>query len=358
MTNINRYHTEWKTPKVFNADNPVQAEGAARGKEWRTVLHNPVGVEHFFCLGCAPTEHRDRGWHRHTPSCASLARGYQKFASYGGVRYPILSSTVALDYCLDFSVTIGATAAMNTIYGSYSTQSGFSVGWVAGMTSYAGFPLSTNLATVGVNYNITNRLLSVNFSAFYWQPGQKGFSFNPSFSVAVLPQEFTNLVRRQGFRDNDQVLKRFVANGQQQKALGYFGFKGTYDPNNALFEKWGTDPGITDPKTGEIFYSDGAFAKNYDYLALIAHHESIHSQSVLSGKFDGNYGLDDWHAYMTNYRNQGLYPNYGNDLVGRINDSGWQGGIYGTFTGSTTSYTVPPFSPAWWHFIYRIPRVW
>jgi hypothetical protein len=36
----------WKTPKVFNVDNPVQAGGAARGRDAAChVSTNPVGVE-------------------------------------------------------------------------------------------------------------------------------------------------------------------------------------------------------------------------------------------------------------------------------------------------------------------------
>jgi len=37
-----------KTPKVFNVDNPVQAEGAARGKENRHQNRNSVGVQHHW----------------------------------------------------------------------------------------------------------------------------------------------------------------------------------------------------------------------------------------------------------------------------------------------------------------------
>jgi hypothetical protein len=91
-----------KTPEVFNVDNPVQAEGAARGRD--TACHvstNPGGVELRTAASCAPTEHRDRALHRHTPSCASLARGYYLFASYGGVGCSTHLTTVALGYCLD-----------------------------------------------------------------------------------------------------------------------------------------------------------------------------------------------------------------------------------------------------------------
>jgi len=76
--------TNSKTPEVFNVDNPVQAEGAARGREWRTIPYNPAGVELSTTSSCAPTEHRrDVVCRVSTPSCASLARGYHWFASYG-----------------------------------------------------------------------------------------------------------------------------------------------------------------------------------------------------------------------------------------------------------------------------------
>jgi len=91
-----------KAPKVFNVDNPVQAKGAARGKECHPKPHNPVGVELLTAVCCAPTEHsRDVACRVSTPSCATLARGYQKFASYGGVDYVTHPRTVALGYCLD-----------------------------------------------------------------------------------------------------------------------------------------------------------------------------------------------------------------------------------------------------------------
>jgi len=60
MTTINRIsesHTYHKTPVVFNADNPVQVKGVARGYHW--------------------------------------------FASYGGDRFHVHPLTVALGYCLD-----------------------------------------------------------------------------------------------------------------------------------------------------------------------------------------------------------------------------------------------------------------
>jgi len=82
-------------------DNPVQAGGAVRGREWLTTSHNHAGVELSVVHCCAPTEHRDRALHRFTPSCASLALGYQKFASSGGLGWWATYRTAALGYCLN-----------------------------------------------------------------------------------------------------------------------------------------------------------------------------------------------------------------------------------------------------------------
>ena len=278
-----------------------------------------------------------------------------------GVGIPgIINANINIGYNItqnDFSVGIGVTAAMNTIYASYSTQNGFSVGWTAGLTSYAGFPISSNIATVGVNYNISNQSLSCNISAAQWQQ-DRGWSFNPSLSVAVAPEQFTNLVKGQGFRSNSEVFDRMMSGdalrkGDQftcQQILKYFGFKGTYNPNHEAWEKYGVSPAMIHPKTGEILYHDYPFQGNYDRLALTAHHELIHQRDFRIGH---KYNMmevfqDEWSTYMTNYKNQGLYPNHGIDLVNRINYYGYGVGIYGeTF-----------FTPAWWHFIYRIPRLW
>jgi hypothetical protein len=64
------------TPKALNMDNPVQAEGAARGRENRRQHRNSVGVQHLSVSCCAPTEHRVGTLHHQAPRCA---RGYPYF---------------------------------------------------------------------------------------------------------------------------------------------------------------------------------------------------------------------------------------------------------------------------------------
>ncbi|MDR2424534.1 MAG: RHS domain-containing protein [Prevotellaceae bacterium] len=256
----------------------------------------------------------------------------------------------------DFNVSVGATAAFNTVYASYSTQSGFSVGWSAGISPQMGFPISTNFTSVGANYNITHNVWSGNLSA--WSVDKNGWTFNPSVSMMIYPEHTTNLIRGQGFRNNNSVLQRFVARGQHQKALDYFGFKGTYAPDKTM-----GNPAITDPKTGEIFYSNYAFEGNYDRLALTAYHEMRHSRNVLSGKYDGVKvdleiaGMEEWDTYLYNYKNQGLYRNHGIDIVDRIIWYGTQAGIYANIVTPSGVYSTT-FIPAWWHWIYKIPRKW
>ncbi|MCL1850873.1 MAG: hypothetical protein FWF70_05675, partial [Bacteroidetes bacterium] len=277
-----------------------------------------------------------------------------------GIGIPsVFSAQISLGYSFknnDFSIAVSASAALNTVYASFGTQSGFNAGWAAGLTPYA-FPISTNFFTVGANYNFKYQTVSANVSAFYYTygPNGSGWSFNPSVSAAIYPEQFTNLVKGGGFRSNEQVFERMMSGTETcQDILDYFGFKGTYAPS-----KTGGYPGVTDDKTGKIFYGDFPFQGNYDRLALIAYHELRHSRNVLAGKYkdidlrdDINRPIlnrEEWDTYLYNYRNQGLYPNPTNvDLIKAIKYYGYQIGVYGPTT----------FSPAWWHFIYKIPRLW
>jgi RHS repeat-associated protein len=178
----------------------------------------------------------------------------------------------------------------------------------------------------------------------------------------ISSEQFRNMIKKQGFNSNDNVLKRFVDKGEYQKALEYFGFEGKYDPNNPLFNNnVGGGEAITHPRTGEIFYSDGAFNSNYDKLSFIADHEYIHSQNVLSGKYNGikiDYtvaGKEEWSTYMKNYKRQGLYHKHGFNIVESINYYGSQGEIYYIVVSPSGNYYTK-FKEQWWHFIYQIPR--
>ena len=72
------------TVRCDTSNNPVQAVGAARGRENRRQSRNSVGVQHLPASCCAPTEHRVSTLHRSTPSCGyRLARGYYLCHAYG-----------------------------------------------------------------------------------------------------------------------------------------------------------------------------------------------------------------------------------------------------------------------------------
>jgi RHS repeat-associated protein len=248
----------------------------------------------------------------------------------------------------DFSATVGATAAFNTVYASYSTQSGFSAGWAAGLSPQMGFPVSTNFTSVGVNYNITHDSWSGNLSA--WSVDKNGWTFNPSVSVMVYPEHTTNFVRGQGFRSNNQVLSRFVVNGQQQKALDYFGFKGDYDAGLGA-------GGQYDSQYDCISYGKSAF-DSYDHLLSVYKEETFHQKDFLIYKSKAPSNIEDLHAYeewraqMYLYKGQGLYSNSGVNWKQRINMYGNIAGVYNTLLNPDL------FQSKWWHFIYKIPRRW
>ena len=189
--------------------------------------------------------------------------------------------------------------------------------------------------------------------------------------AALTSDNMKNMVKGKGFKSNQGVFIDFAAgkytvegSAWQQDALDYFGFKGEYDPNNDLFKKHGVNPAVTNPRTGEIFYHDAPFGKNYDYLKFVAEHEGMHARNVLSGKYiDVEItvevkGMEEWDVYMNNYRNQGLYPKHGvRDLVERIRRYGTNAGLYGPQV-TPNGYFMTDFVTKPWHKIYKIPRRW
>lgn len=71
-----------------------------------------------------------------------------------------------------------------------------------------------------------------------------------AFATASSPQ-LRNYFNGKGFRNNSRVLADFVAAGNHQGALDYFGFEGTYRPN-VKSKNYESDSywGATNPKTG------------------------------------------------------------------------------------------------------------
>jgi hypothetical protein len=259
---------------------------------------------------------------------------------------------------------IGATAAMNTVYASYSLNSGGSVGYTAGLSPFSGLPISINFGTLGVNYNISHNSWSGNVSA--WQVDQGGWTFDPSVSVMILPEQTTNFVRGQGFKNNNQVLSNFVNAGNQQGALDYFGF-------NAMYSNKFDNPAWYDYSNNGIYLSKDAFS-SYDNLYGYYMKENYYAREVQQGgtreiqskadlragginvgaldKTELGYAMNarqEIKGYMYAYKNQGLYPNTSIDFRGQINN------IFGPYV-VPNPYQYNPSSLQ--RAFYRIPRYW
>ncbi len=186
----------------------------------------------------------------------------------------------------------------------------------------------------------------------------RGWNFNPSASVMVYPEHTTNLVRGQGFRSNDAVLRRFVAANDHQGALDYFGFEGTYRANKGVGGEYveGEDYfGSTHPTTGEISYGNLAF-DSYDNLRGTYEKESFHRNRVLNGidletfELEGienlKYYPEEAKGFLHAGYNNGLYNKINTDYFGQANAYWFQ--VYGTVLRS----------PHFYDFIYKIPRLW
>ncbi|MFN9519316.1 MAG: hypothetical protein ACK574_06230, partial [Bacteroidota bacterium] len=183
---------------------------------------------------------------------------------------------------------------------------------------------------------------------------QSGWTFNPSVSVMIFPERTTNFVRGQGFKTNDQVLSNFVKARNYKKALNYWGFKGTYDP-----DYWGLKgaPAVTNMSTGKTYYDTHAFENGFDHLYGVAYHEQVHRTQYQRDKYitlrkDYNPDIVDYEAYVQGYKQQGLYPNSNIDFSNRINAMASTANLpYSQF-----SMYIPPHPRA--HLFYKIPRKW
>jgi RHS repeat-associated protein len=257
----------------------------------------------------------------------------------------------------------GATAGFSTAYVTYSQNGGWNAGITLGISPFMGFPVSTNFTSVGFNYNYTHNYASFNYSA--WTYGQNGnWSFNPSVSAMIFPERTTNWVRGHGFKTNEQVFNYMMTMGNEtcQEILDYFGFKGTYiegegDSNSYINRKSG--------KSG-IRYRDDAF-HSYSTLFSVYMKESFHLRRLREGETE--YADSDFYptarrapeerlGLIHQYKNRGLYLddeyNYLKVIKGVEDDIiKYNNNMY-----YNTPYHFTPFQSKWWHFIYRIPRVW
>jgi hypothetical protein len=182
--------------------------------------------------------------------------------------------------------------------------------------------------------------------------------------TTLTSENFSNWTKGKGFYTNENVFENFRAgkysipkgSNWQNASLDYFGFEGEYKPSHPLLTGTG-DPGVTDPKTGDIFYNKKAFSSYYN-LKFTADHELKHRLNVLAGKYKNTKltnkvrNMEEFSTYQYNYKRQGLYPNHTFDIEMRLNAYGTGAGIYPLVIDK---YFL---DKPWWHFIYKIPRRW
>ncbi len=265
---------------------------------------------------------------------------------------------------------VGITGYVSAGYSFKNEQAFASIGITAGLSPYSGVPVSTNFLTVGGSLDFTSSKtggadwsLTGNLSAWSYNTSAKGWNFNPSVSVMVYPEHTTNLMRGQGFRSNDAVLRRFVAANNHQGALDYFGFEGKYDPNKASVTSPGSDYwGATNRTTGDISYGNLAF-ENYATLYETYIKESSTSQRIKSGlsihevpeEFQGlpiETYLEEIDGYIYAYKNQGLFFS-----VFSKESLPFQGIEY--YQSQLRLLGIPyPEYPKYFGWLYKIPRKW
>jgi len=278
------------------------------------------------------------------------------WSAQAGVGYSFGSS--------DFSVYAGATVATVTGYASWSSTSGFNVGWSAGLTPFGGFPVSSNFFSVGVNYNLSGYGTSMNISA--WTFSENGTSFNPSFSAMVFSEHATNLVRGGGFRSNNGVLKHFTSEGDYPGALEYFGLVGeAYDGDAAShFYINKEDPsifGIRYNKNDFSSYSRLMDVYNKESFSYYRYKENGYKGLELADTevFNGAMQPEERLGLINQYNNRRyLSPFYNGYYLRKIR--GLESTIYqNNMDYYNTPYNYSPFSPTWINqFFNWIPRKW
>jgi hypothetical protein len=270
-----------------------------------------------------------------------------------------LSAQVGIGYNFknqDLSVYAGASIAFNTVYAAYLISGGASVGYTAGLSMFSGTLISSNIATAGASYNFSNNSWGGNVSA--WQVGSNGWNFDPSVSVAVFSEQTTNLVRGQGFRNNNRVLYDYVRHGNYQGALDYFGFEGTYGPNKpagAEYVEGSKYYGATDPLTGAISYGYDSFSSYHNLKAMWVK-ESFTHRRALSGRVESQEPIGGTKRYAPEerasaryaYKNMGRYLSSTFDFLNQA--QAYEVQSYNISASNRTSFNWVQ------KLIYKIPR--
>ena len=280
---------------------------------------------------------------------------------------PGLQPLIPLAVSMDIAAFQGAARADmnggNVLEGYAKGAATGLVGGVLAPIGGAGMSFGKNLA-----YGVAEGAAVGAFDAWIWGndvgQGMLGGAIGGAVFTTLESENFSNLLKKGEFLTNANLYENMMANGvDKQKILDYFGFEGMYDPGHEIFSKIGPEPAATNAKNGDIVFNKYPFEGSYDRLKAIALHETQHSNNVLSGKYD-NIKIDaivnateEYNTWLYTYRNQGLYPNHGIDILKNIRLYGTQAGIHVPEV-TPSGFRSNIFKEKWWHFIYKIPRRW
>lgn len=269
---------------------------------------------------------------------AGAASGAIAGAGYGGLSAGMTGGNVAA------GVIFGGL--LGGVTGVLSAWSPFGTTWYGNTAYGALFGAGTGAANAAINGQDIGR-------GALW-----GGAIGGAIGFAT-SEHSINAIRGQGFRSNNAVLQKYVAAGNQQGALDYFGFKGIYDPspqNTGYTESSSGYFGKFDVSTGIIHYGDHAFS-SYHNLKSTYYKEMFHYNRMQKGiplkKYYSDFPNIDHTLYypeerlgfIHQYKNQGLYTSY---TVNSVNHIG-----YYAVQCQMNEYMTP-----WWHFIYKISRRW
>jgi len=244
------------------------------------------------------------------------------------------------------------------------------VGFATGALSASGIaPLGTNW----IGTTVWGAAVGTASSAgMVWASGSKDYSniWKGTVTGAVTgfmaSQEFGNLRGGKGFASNDKVLENFKAGKYditgfdtwQDAALDYFGFEGKY---SNIYD----NDGWHSSKSG-IGYSDGAFT-SYDNLKQSYKKEIFEKNAILNrtkveplnptGVSNVDIWAEEYAGHLHLYKNNGLYPNATPRPIDPLKNCIDMMRFYNRLF-ETEIFNIPSFRQKWWHFIYKIPRLW
>ncbi len=174
----------------------------------------------------------------------------------------------------------------------------------------------------------------------------------------VRTEQFRNTIRGDGWISNETLYNQWSEQGRYQDIIDRFAFKqGVYDPSNTGFKQHPNSRAFTDIQ-GNTLYGDLAF-ESYVEFRTASFDEYIHGVQYAQGRFP-NRGFDPMtynelqaEAFIADYRNGGLLGHnkaYSTRLLNNIYAN------TGIIVTPTSTYYA--FDERWWHFFYRIPRVY